>query len=30
MMPRLAFLLRPGWLALALVVVAFTYLCGFR
>lgn len=27
MMPRLAFLLRPGWLALALVVVAFTYLC---
>lgn len=26
-MPRLAFLLRPGWLALALVVVAFTYLC---
>jgi cytochrome oxidase assembly protein ShyY1 len=30
-MPRLtrslAFLLRPGWIALALVVVAFTYLC---
>jgi len=24
---RLAFLLRPGWIALALVVVAFTYLC---
>ncbi|MCV7078255.1 SURF1 family cytochrome oxidase biogenesis protein [Mycobacterium szulgai] len=26
-MRRLAFLLRPGWLALALVVIAFTYLC---
>jgi cytochrome oxidase assembly protein ShyY1 len=26
-LPRLAFLLRPGWIALALVVVAFTYLC---
>ncbi|MGH3970537.1 MAG: SURF1 family cytochrome oxidase biogenesis protein, partial [Mycobacterium sp.] len=26
-MRRLAFLLRPGWLALAVVVVAFTYLC---
>ncbi|QUR69815.1 SURF1 family protein [Mycobacterium spongiae] len=26
-MPRLAFLLRPGWLVLALVVIAFTYLC---
>jgi len=26
-MRRLAFLLRPGWLALALVIVAFTYLC---
>ena len=30
-MPRvkagLAFLLRPGWIALALVVIAFTYLC---
>lgn len=26
-MRRLAFLLRPGWIALALVVVAFTYLC---
>ena len=26
-MKRLAFLLRPGWLALALVVVMFTYLC---
>jgi cytochrome oxidase assembly protein ShyY1 len=26
-MRRLAFLLRPGWLALALVVVAFAYLC---
>lgn len=25
--PRLAFLLRPGWLVLALVVIAFTYLC---
>jgi cytochrome oxidase assembly protein ShyY1 len=24
---RLAFLLRPGWIALALVIVAFTYLC---
>ncbi len=24
---RLAFLLRPGWLVLALVVIAFTYLC---
>jgi cytochrome oxidase assembly protein ShyY1 len=24
---RLVFLLRPGWIALALVVVAFTYLC---
>jgi cytochrome oxidase assembly protein ShyY1 len=24
---RLEFLLRPGWLALALVVIAFTYLC---
>lgn len=24
---RLAFLLRPGWLALTLVIVAFTYLC---
>src|ERR1700760_3093758 len=24
---RLAFLLRPGWIALALVVIAFTYLC---
>ncbi len=24
---RLAFLLRPGWIALVLVVVAFTYLC---
>src|ERR1700756_4399868 len=23
----LAFLLRPGWIALALVVIAFTYLC---
>ena len=27
LLPRLAFLLRPGWIALALVVVAFTYLC---
>jgi cytochrome oxidase assembly protein ShyY1 len=27
MMRRLAFLLRPGWVALAVVVVAFTYLC---
>src|SRR5208337_1290045 len=27
LMRRLAFLLRPGWIALALVVVAFTYLC---
>ncbi|MGD1171152.1 SURF1 family protein [Mycobacterium seoulense] len=26
-MHRLAFLLRPGWIALALVVIAFTYLC---
>ena len=26
-MSRLAFLLRPGWIALALVVIAFTYLC---
>ena len=26
-MRRLPFLLRPGWIALALVVVAFTYLC---
>lgn len=26
-MRRLAFLLRPGWVALAIVVVAFTYLC---
>jgi cytochrome oxidase assembly protein ShyY1 len=26
-MRRLAFLMRPGWLALALVVVAFAYLC---
>lgn len=26
-MRRLAFLLRPGWLALGVVVVAFTYLC---
>ncbi len=26
-MRRLTFLLRPGWLALAVVVVAFTYLC---
>jgi cytochrome oxidase assembly protein ShyY1 len=26
-MKRLTFLLRPGWLALALVVVAFAYLC---
>ena len=26
-MRRLAFLLRPGWVALAVVVVAFTYLC---
>ena len=26
-LPRLTFLLRPGWIALALVVVAFTYLC---
>jgi cytochrome oxidase assembly protein ShyY1 len=26
-MRRVAFLLRPGWIALALVVIAFTYLC---
>lgn len=26
-MGRLAFLLRPGWIALGLVVIAFTYLC---
>jgi cytochrome oxidase assembly protein ShyY1 len=26
-LPRLTFLLRPGWIALALVVAAFTYLC---
>ena len=26
-MKRWAFLLRPGWLALGLVVVAFAYLC---
>jgi cytochrome oxidase assembly protein ShyY1 len=26
-MRRIAFLLRPGWIALALVVIAFTYLC---
>jgi cytochrome oxidase assembly protein ShyY1 len=26
-MRRLAFLLRPGWMVLALVVIAFTYLC---
>ena len=26
-MRRLAFLLRPGWIALALVVAAFAYLC---
>jgi cytochrome oxidase assembly protein ShyY1 len=26
-MRRLAFLVRPGWLALAVVVIAFTYLC---
>ena len=26
-MRRLAFLLRPGWVALAVVVIAFTYLC---
>lgn len=26
-MRRLAFLLRPGWLALAIVVIAFAYLC---
>lgn len=26
-MRRFAFLLRPGWVALALVVIAFTYLC---
>lgn len=26
-MRRLSFLLRPGWLALAVVVIAFTYLC---
>ncbi|KAA1252239.1 SURF1 family protein [Mycobacterium simiae] len=26
-MPSLTFLLRPGWIALVLVVVAFTYLC---
>jgi cytochrome oxidase assembly protein ShyY1 len=26
-LPRLSFLLRPGWIALALVVIAFTYLC---
>ena len=27
LMRRLAFLLRPGWIALAVVVIAFTYLC---
>ena len=27
LMRRLAFLLRPGWIALALVVIAFAYLC---
>jgi cytochrome oxidase assembly protein ShyY1 len=27
LLPRLAFLLRPGWIALILVVIAFTYLC---
>ena len=27
LMRRLAFLLRPGWVALAVVVIAFTYLC---
>ena len=26
-LPRLAFLLRPGWIALMLVAIAFTYLC---
>ena len=26
-MRRLPFLLRPGWVALAIVVIAFTYLC---
>ena len=26
-MRRMAFLLRPGWVALAVVVIAFTYLC---
>ncbi len=26
-MRRRAFLLRPGWIALAVVVIAFTYLC---
>jgi len=26
-LPRMAFLLRPGWIVLALVVIAFTYLC---
>ena len=26
-MRRLGFLLRPGWIALALVVAAFAYLC---
>ena len=26
-MRRLTFLLRPGWVALAVVVIAFTYLC---
>ena len=26
-MRRLPFLLRPGWIALAVVVIAFTYLC---
>jgi cytochrome oxidase assembly protein ShyY1 len=26
-LPRLLFLLRPGWIALAMVVIAFTYLC---
>src|ERR1700744_3902099 len=26
-MRRLAFLLRPGWIVLALVVIAFTYMC---
>jgi cytochrome oxidase assembly protein ShyY1 len=27
LIPRLAFLLRPGWIALALAVIAFAYLC---